>query len=54
MLQLSDKLNSNWKSNFTVIFNNTPKKLRRNISQINNIKSQAKIYVDLYYGFTIN
>jgi hypothetical protein len=37
-----------WKTQFQIMWNNTPKKLRRTISQVNNIKSQAKLYVALW------
>ena len=37
-----------WKIQFQIMWNNTPKKKRRTISQINNIKSQSKIYVTLW------
>lgn len=37
-----------WKEQYQIFWNNTPKKLRKTIQQINNIKSQAKIYVALF------
>ena len=37
-----------WKKQFQIMWNDTPKKLRKTISQVNNIKSQAKIYVTLW------
>ena len=42
------KTNANWKLRFEIFWNNTPKKKRRTISQINNIKSQAKLYTALW------
>ena len=42
------KINANWKLRFEILWNNTPKKKRRTISQINNIKSQAKLYTALW------
>lgn len=42
------KTNAKWKLIFQIIWNNTPKKKRTTISQINSIKSQAKIYTSLY------
>jgi hypothetical protein len=37
-----------WKMQYQTIFDNTPKKFRRTKSQITNIKSQAKIYVEMF------
>jgi hypothetical protein len=37
-----------WKMQYQIIFDNTPKKFRRTKSQITNIKSQAKIYVEMF------
>ena len=42
------KSEAKWKTQFQIMWNNTPKKLRRTISQVNNIKSQAKLYVALW------
>ena len=42
------KANANWKVRFEIFWNNTPKKKRRTISQINHIKSQAKLYTTLW------
>jgi hypothetical protein len=42
------KSEAKWKSQFQIMWNNTPKKSRRTISQVNNIKSQAKLYVSLW------
>ena len=42
------KSEAKWKIQFQIMWNNTPKKLRRTISQVNNIKSQAKLYVALW------
>jgi hypothetical protein len=42
------KLNTNWKIQYQIMWNNTPKRLRKSISQINNIRSQSKIFVELY------
>ena len=40
---------TNWKQVYQTIFDNTPKKFRRTKSQLTTIKSQAKIYIALYY-----
>ena len=37
-----------WKSQYQIIFDNTPKKFRRTNSQIINLKSQAKIYITIW------
>ena len=37
-----------WKLQYQIIFDNTPKKLRRTKSQITNLKSQAKIYITIW------
>ena len=37
-----------WKSQYQIIFDNTPKKFRRTNSQIINLKSQAKIYITFW------
>jgi hypothetical protein len=37
-----------WKMQYQIIFDNTPKKFRRTKNQITNIKSQAKIYVEMF------
>jgi hypothetical protein len=42
------KSEAKWKTQFQIMWNNTPKKLRRTISQVNNIRSQAKLYVALW------
>lgn len=39
---------ASWKKMYLELFNNSPKKHRRTASQIRNIKSQAKIYVEMY------
>lgn len=41
-------IEAKWKIQFQIMWNNTPKKLRRTISQVNNIRSQAKIYTTLW------
>ncbi len=40
--------NAKWKSQYQIIFDNTPKKFRRTNSQITNLKSQAKIYITIW------
>lgn len=42
------KLEARWKKQFQIMWDNTPKKLRRTISQVNNIQSRAKLYVALW------
>lgn len=42
------KANSEWKTQFQIIWENTPKRFRRTITQINNIRSQAKIYASFF------
>jgi hypothetical protein len=42
--------NTTWKTQYQIIFDNTPKKLRKTSSQITNIKSQAKILVEMYFN----
>lgn len=37
-----------WKATFVMMFNNTPKKHRKTIAQINNIKSLAKLHAALW------
>jgi hypothetical protein len=37
-----------WKSQYQIIFDNTPKKFRRTNGQITNLKSQAKIYITIW------
>ena len=38
----------NWKKIYLDLFNNTPKKNRKTISQINTIKSNAKLLTSIY------
>ena len=42
------KTTASWKSQYQIIFDNTPKKFRRTKSQIINLKSQAKIYIAIW------
>jgi RecA-family ATPase len=42
------KTEAKWKVQFQIMWNNTPKKLRKTITQINNIKSQAKLYTAIW------
>ena len=37
-----------WKLQYQIIFDNTPKKFRRTKNQITNLKSQAKIYLEIW------
>lgn len=37
-----------WKIQFQMMWDSTPKKLRRTIAQVNNMKSQAKLYVAIW------
>lgn len=41
-------ITSDWRVMYQVIWNYTPKKLRKTIAQINYIRSQAKVYVGIY------
>jgi hypothetical protein len=42
------KSSANWKSQYLIMWNNTPKKSRRNIENVKNIVSQAKLYAAIY------
>lgn len=45
---MKNSSNSKWKIQFEIMWHNTPKKFRKNILQINLIKSQAKIYIAIW------
>jgi len=40
--------NPNWKATYEMMWNNTPKKLRRTIDQVNHIKSLAKLHAAIW------
>jgi hypothetical protein len=40
--------NAKWKTQYQIIFDNTPKKFRKTNTQITNLKSQAKIYLTIW------
>jgi hypothetical protein len=42
------KTAANWKTQFQIMWNDTPKKFRKTIAQIDNIKSRAKLYAAIY------
>jgi hypothetical protein len=42
------KTTAKWKSQYQIFFDNTPKKFRRTNNQITSLKSQAKIYIELW------
>lgn len=42
------KTEAKWKATFEMMWNNTPKKLRRTIAQVNNIKSLAKLHAAIW------
>jgi hypothetical protein len=42
------KTDARWKKQFEIMWRNTSKKNRKSISQVNNIKSQAKLFVSLW------
>jgi hypothetical protein len=44
-------INAQWKSVYLLMFNSELKKNRRTISQIQNIRSNAKIYCEIYSYF---
>ena len=42
------KLQAKWKTTFEMMWNNTPKKFRRTIGQVNHIKSLAKLHAEIW------
>jgi endonuclease III len=42
------KLSAKWKVQFELMFNTTPKRLRKTIKQVNSIRSQAKLITELF------
>ena len=42
------KSSANWKSQYLIMWNNTPKKSRKNIENVKNIVSKAKLYAAIY------
>ena len=41
------KTDAKWKLQFSIMWDATPKRFRKNIAQINNIKSRAKLHAIL-------
>lgn len=42
------KSEAKWKTQFQIMWNNTPKKLRRTIDQVNHIKSLSKLHAAIW------